>query len=89
MLGFKHRINFACLAPPSLQIHPLWADILFVCSELGNRMFVALRLLSFLSFMGTALHTLLFWTETFCFESLGERKACGPLSTQHVPEGIF
>ena len=53
MLGFKHRIKFACLAPPSLQFHPLWADIFFVCSELRNRVFVALTLLLSPSFMGT------------------------------------
>ena len=53
MLGFKHRIKFACLAPPSLQIHPLWADIFFGCSELENRTFVALRLFLSPSFMGT------------------------------------
>ena len=53
MLGFKHRIKFACLAPPSLQIHPLWADIFSGRSELENRMFVALRLFLSPSFMGT------------------------------------
>lgn len=52
MLGFKHRIKFACLAPTSLQIHPLWADIFCICSELGNRMLVAVRFLLFPSFMG-------------------------------------